>query len=55
MLERLFSSPQVLTPDEFVQAGDFLAQACGTWRWEAGDPKKRYDFLPANKQFLVTT
>jgi ubiquitin-like-conjugating enzyme ATG3 len=24
---------QVLTPDEFVRAGDYLVRACPTWSW----------------------
>mmetsp|Transcript_30646 Transcript_30646/g.78256 ORF Transcript_30646/g.78256 Transcript_30646/m.78256 type:complete len:314 (-) Transcript_30646:268-1209(-) len=49
-----FDQKGVLTPDEFVQAGDFLVRACPTWSWEGGDPKKRRPYLPADKQFLVT-
>lgn len=45
---------QVLTPDEFVKAGDFLVRACPTWSWEAGDPGKARSYLPKNKQYLVT-
>lgn len=26
-------SPQVLTPDEFVAAGDYLIRTCPTWSW----------------------
>jgi hypothetical protein len=25
--------PQVLTPDEFVLAGDYLTRLCPTWSW----------------------
>ncbi|KAJ3352542.1 Arabinose-proton symporter (Arabinose transporter) [Allomyces javanicus] len=49
-----FETDAVLTPDEFVAAGDYLVFKCGTWRWEAGDPAKRRDYLPADKQFLTT-
>ena len=31
----------VLTPDEFVAAGDELVFKCPTWTWEAGDPARR--------------
>lgn len=42
-----------LTPEEFVVAGDFLVYKFPTWSWESGDLKKRRDFLPEGKQFLV--
>jgi ubiquitin-like-conjugating enzyme ATG3 len=44
----------VLTPDEFVQAGDLLTYKCPTWSWEAGDPSKAVNYLPKEKQFLLT-
>lgn len=44
----------VLTPDEFVAAGDELVFKCPTWTWEAGDPARRKKHLPADKQFLAT-
>ncbi|KWU41116.1 hypothetical protein RHOSPDRAFT_27839 [Rhodotorula sp. JG-1b] len=43
-----------ITPDEFVAAGDFLVYKFPTWQWEAGEPSKRRDFLPADKQYLVS-
>lgn len=46
--------PQVLTPEEFVVAGDYLVNSCGTWAWEGGDPKKAWPFLPPGKQYLIT-
>ncbi len=70
-----FSEKGVLTPAEFVQAGDYLVRTCPTWAWcvrcprlssareqirslsrfrEGGDPKKKRNFLPADKQYLVT-
>ena len=30
----------VLTPEEFVAAGDLLVDKCPSWSWEAGDPAK---------------
>ena len=30
----------VLTPAEFVSAGDLLVDKCPSWSWEAGDPSK---------------
>jgi len=49
-----FLEQGVLTPEEFVQAGDELVYKCPTWSWEAGDESKRKSYLPANKQYLVT-
>jgi hypothetical protein len=44
----------VLTPEEFVAAGDQLVYRCPTWRWETGDPARIRPYLPEDKQFLVT-
>lgn len=44
----------VLTPEEYVAAGDLLVRACPTWKWEAGDPARRKSYLPTQKQFLRT-
>ena len=49
-----FLSRGVLTPEEFVAAGDELVYKCPTWSWEAGDPSKRKRHLPDDKQYLVT-
>lgn len=49
-----FLTRGVLTPEEFVRAGDELVFKCPTWSWEGGDPKKRKNYLPKDKQFLVT-
>lgn len=49
-----FKEKGVLTPDEFVQAGDNLVSKCPTWSWEMGDPNKRKPYLPAEKQYLIT-
>mmetsp|Transcript_22415 Transcript_22415/g.27471 ORF Transcript_22415/g.27471 Transcript_22415/m.27471 type:complete len:394 (-) Transcript_22415:283-1464(-) len=49
-----FLSRGVLTPEEFVNAGDELVYKCPTWSWESGDPKKTKKYLPADKQYLVT-
>ncbi|KIW00684.1 uncharacterized protein PV09_07868 [Verruconis gallopava] len=44
-----------ITPEEFVQCGDFLVYKFPTWSWsDASDPSKRVSYLPAGKQFLVT-
>ncbi|KAJ3194303.1 Arabinose-proton symporter (Arabinose transporter) [Irineochytrium annulatum] len=49
-----FRETGVLTPDEFVAAGDFLVYKCPTWTWSGGQEGKRRDYLPANKQYLIT-
>jgi len=49
-----FKEKGVLTPEEFVAAGDFLVGACPTWSWEAGEAGKKRPYLPEDKQFLVT-
>eukprot|EP00550_Attheya_septentrionalis_P000629 CAMPEP_0198285890 /NCGR_PEP_ID=MMETSP1449-20131203/5132_1 /TAXON_ID=420275 /ORGANISM="Attheya septentrionalis, Strain CCMP2084" /LENGTH=327 /DNA_ID=CAMNT_0043983503 /DNA_START=142 /DNA_END=1125 /DNA_ORIENTATION=+ len=49
-----FLSRGVLTPEEFVQAGDELVYKCPTWSWEGGDPVKAKSYLPKDKQYLVT-
>eukprot|EP01024_Parvocaulis_polyphysoides_P009702 TRINITY_DN1310_c0_g1_i1.p1 TRINITY_DN1310_c0_g1~~TRINITY_DN1310_c0_g1_i1.p1 ORF type:complete len:301 (+),score=57.48 TRINITY_DN1310_c0_g1_i1:124-1026(+) len=49
-----FEEKRVLTPEEFLKAGDYLVSACPTWQWEGGEEKKRRSFFPDNKQYLVT-
>lgn len=49
-----FKESGVLTPEEFVAAGDFLVYKCPTWSWAAGLESKRREYLPADKQYLVT-
>jgi ubiquitin-like-conjugating enzyme ATG3 len=49
-----FLTEGVLTPEEFVQAGDLLVYKCPTWSWESGDPAKAVPYLPKDKQFLIT-
>jgi ubiquitin-like-conjugating enzyme ATG3 len=49
-----FLDKGVLTPEEFVIAGDELVYKCPTWAWEAGDDSKRKSYLPPDKQYLVT-
>ncbi|ELU42636.1 autophagocytosis associated domain-containing protein [Rhizoctonia solani AG-1 IA] len=40
--------------EEFVAAGDFLTYKFPVWSWEKGDASKARDYLPADKQYLVT-
>lgn len=50
-----FKQTGVLTPEEFVVAGDHLVHQCPTWSWSAAsDPSLRKSYLPADKQYLVT-
>ncbi|KAJ1977781.1 E2-like enzyme [Dimargaris cristalligena] len=49
-----FKETGVLTPEEFIAAGDYLVYKCPTWSWSAGIPSKRRDYLPADKQYLIT-
>jgi ubiquitin-like-conjugating enzyme ATG3 len=44
----------VLTPEEFVRAGDELVYKCPTWTWESGDAARSKSYLPRDKQYLVT-
>jgi len=45
----------LLTPDEFVMAGDLLVDKCpGQWQWDGGDPNRKLEYLPEDKQFLIT-
>lgn len=50
-----FYTEGVLTPEEFIEAGDFLTQKFPTWKWcSAGKDTKPVDYLPEDKQYLVT-
>ncbi|KNC50044.1 uncharacterized protein AMSG_05805 [Thecamonas trahens ATCC 50062] len=50
--ETRFQEKGVLTPEEFVAAGDMLVYKCPTWSWESGSTVRA--FLPEDKQFLIT-
>mgnify|MGYP001028430829 FL=1 len=52
--ESEFQHKGTLTPEEFVLAGDLLVAKSPTWEWAAGDPKKNKDYLPPDKQYLIT-
>jgi len=54
LTESQFTEKGVLTPEEFVKAGDMLVLRCPTWQWQAGDPETARPFLPPDKQFLFT-
>jgi len=44
----------VLTPEEFVLAGDELVFRCPAWSWERGADSGVKSYLPPDKQYLVT-
>jgi ubiquitin-like-conjugating enzyme ATG3 len=44
----------MLTPEEFVTAGDHLVYHCPTWSWSGGEPGRKKAYLPPDKQFLAT-
>jgi len=54
LTESQFIQEGVLTPEEFVAAGDMLVFKCKTWEWASGEPGRAVPYLPPNKQYLVT-
>lgn len=54
--ESKFYEEGVLTPEEFVLAGDYLTQKCPTWKWCSNKTNIiSVEYLPKDKQFLTTT
>ncbi|KAF4553235.1 putative autophagy-related protein 3 [Elsinoe fawcettii] len=50
-----FRSTGQITPEEFLQAGDFLVYKFPSWSWsDASSPDKRVAYFPPGKQYLVT-
>jgi len=49
-----FAESGVLTHEEFVRAGDQLVFSCPTWQWCAAPKGQGVDYLPPNKQYLIT-
>lgn len=54
LVQSAFIERGVLTPEEFVKAGDQLVNCCPSWQWCEGDPSKYRAYLPREKQFLAT-
>lgn len=50
-----FYTEGVLTPEEYVEAGDFLTQKCPTWKWFSAAEGHYEPKLPKTKQYLKTT
>lgn len=51
--ESAFLDKGMVTPEEFVRAGDHLARSSPSWKWESGDPTKIRPYLPNDKQYLI--
>lgn len=49
-----FIEKGILTPEEFIRAGDHLITICPSWTWESGEQSKSRHYLPRDKQFLMT-
>jgi len=45
----VFKEKGLLTPEEFVEAGDQLTEKCPTWEWQAGDDQHKSKHLPPKK------
>jgi len=55
LTESAFLEKGVLTPEEFVKAGDELVFRCPTWEWSSSSKEsKQKSYLPPDKQYLIT-
>lgn len=48
-----FTKTGEITPEEFVEAGDYLVYKFPTWSWAPAAPLKKVAYLPEDKQYLV--
>ncbi len=48
-----FLDTGMLTPDEFVTAGDHLCNQMRLWRWARSEPGYDKEYLPPDRQFLI--
>lgn len=51
--ESKFRETGVLTPEEFVAAGDHLTHHCPTWAWAIGDEDRAKSYLPKGRFFSL--
>lgn len=49
-----FKETGQISPEQFIIAGDYLVHQFPTWSWQAGDENRLRDFLPPDKQYLIT-
>ena len=53
--ESKFYQEGILTPEEFIEACDFLTSKCPSWKWCAAKESLYNKALPKEKQYLKTT
>merc|ERR1719258_669226 len=49
-----FLDKGVLTPEEFLEAGDQLVFKFPTWQWASASKDRCVSYLPEDKQYLLT-
>lgn len=54
IVDKLADSKRSCATEEFVAAGDFLSYKFPTWSWSSGEGSKTRDFLPKDKQYLIS-
>ena len=52
--ESKFYEKGILTPEEFVKAGDYLVTKYPTWKWCSSKENMLNKYLPKEKQYLLT-